>query len=419
MAAVNSWVVVITVANFFAMQLLLRSLELSRLGAALGAFVFAFAMPRGQQLGHLQLFPQFFTPLCFLCVTRLHTLRPWTVWGVVACVVLQVYSAVYLGWFLALALGICGLVTVVMCRASEEFFRKIKLGLRRLWLHAVAALTLAVVALRPLGLHYAQAQSEVGKRTFYQMRGMLPRLTSYVLPSDYTFLYRPLLWLRPRVSMAHEQVMFAGFLVLACTVLMAKSIYRKPRDYSSNWWKYALLSILAITWVATLWVGESLWHLVHGLLPGGGAIRAVSRITLLQLLPMGASVAWVATKLEKRSGLLTAMLFSALVVFENSGVSKQDFSAREQATRINDVKSQLSGKNCTTFFLTGIDESWKTHLDAMWASLETQIPTINGYSGNSPPDWPFEDPFTVQRVALEGWLKRHHMPTDGICILDD
>src|ERR1700690_3931525 len=177
MAAVNSWVLVITVANFFAMQLFLRNLELSRLGAALGAFVFAFAMPRGQQLGHLQLFPHFFTPLCFLCVTRLHTLRPWTVWGAVCCVVLQLYAAIYLGWFLALALGICGVVTVVMCRVSGDFRRRIWFGLKRLWLHVVAALALAIAGLLPMGIHYAQAQSDVGKRSFYQMRGMLPRLT--------------------------------------------------------------------------------------------------------------------------------------------------------------------------------------------------------------------------------------------------
>ena len=130
-------------------------------------------------------------------------------------------------------------------------------------------------------------------------------------------------------------------------------------------------------------------------------------------------MAWAATKLERRAGILAAVLFSALVVFENSGVSDQNFSARDQGARVNQVKSQLAGKNCSVFFLTGIDESWKTHLDAMWASLDTQIPTINGYSGNSPPAWPFEDPLTVSRDRLESWLKLHQVTTDRLCILDD
>jgi hypothetical protein len=34
--------------------------------------------------------------------------------------------------------------------------------------------------------------------------------------------------------------------------------------------------------------------------------------------------------------------------------------------------------------------SWH-HLDAMWAARRTGVPTLNGYSGNSPPGWDFGD----------------------------
>ncbi len=415
-AAFNAWLVVIAVANFFAMLLFLRGIQLSRLGAALGGFVFAFAMPRGEQLNHLQLFPQFFTPLCLMCVTQLHTLRPWTVWGAVVCAVLQLYAAVYLGWFLALALGVCLLVTLVLSLFSAECRDTIRVGLKQLWLSAIAAAALASLALIPLGIHYSRAQAEVGPRIYDEIRNMLPRVSSYFLPSDYTFLYAPMLKLKQGIPVAHEHVMFAGFLVLICTLLMLASLFRRPREFATRWWKLALLSIWMITIVITLWVDGSLWNTLHKVIPGGGAIRAVSRITLLQLIPLGAAAAWAATWIERRAGILVAALFAGLVVLENSGVANYHFSVRDQITRVNQLKSQLAAKRCSTFFVTGTDESWKTQLDAMWASIDTKIPTINGYSGNIPPAWPFEDLRNVRQAALRRWLLRHHKKTDGLCM---
>lgn len=417
MAAFNAWIVLLSVANFAAMFLLLRGLQLSRLGAALGGFVFAFAMPRGAQLNHVQLFAQFFTPLCFYCLVQLRQVRPWAVWGAVGCLVMQLYAAVYLGWFLALALGISVIVAAVLAARSRDFRATLGVCFRRLWLHAVAATLLGAAALLPMAIHYARAQAEVGPRQYGEISMMLPRISSYVVPANYTAVYHWLLGISKRLPYAQEHTLFAGFAVILCSIVMLVSLMRAPRTITKNGWNYVWIAIWLSTIVATLFVNGSLWQLLRHAIPGAGAIRAVSRIVLLQLLALGVAAAWAVSWLEKRAGVFAAGLLAVLVIVENSGAANYHFSAREHAARIARVKSELTGKPCAAFLLTGTGEAYRTHLDAMWASLETKTPTVNGYSGNYPLRWPFEHAQEVKPWQEKLWFRRHHTRSDGVCTI--
>jgi hypothetical protein len=62
--------------------------------------------------------------------------------------------------------------------------------------------------------------------------------------------------------------------------------------------------------------------------------------------------------------------------------------AREIASRV--------GPKCTSFYYAAVASDsvsllpyrpWKYQLDAMEAQLRTVVPTVNGYSGWTPPDW--------------------------------
>jgi hypothetical protein len=67
------------------------------------------------------------------------------------------------------------------------------------------------------------------------------------------------------------------------------------------------------------------------------------------------------------------------------------------------------------------------HLDAMWAEIETGVPTVNGYSGATPPGWSplydaiFEKPQDRDRIgrALAAWATLHGMSPDEICWVRD
>lgn len=417
MTAFDAWVVIMSISNFAAMYAFLRAVDQSRIGAALGGFVFAFSMPRGEQLNHVQLLPHCFTPLCFYFLARLRTLRPSAVWGAAVCAVLQLYAAVYLGWFLGLALGICAMVTVIIAFASRSFRDSVMFGLRRLWVHGVVAMAFGTVTLLPLVIHYARAQAEVSGRIFSDMIGMLPRPQSYFLPADYTRVHTLLLELKATLPSSHEQVMFAGFLVLLSAVVQLVVLARRGRKMAEHWLQCSLLAVWVFTVIATLWVDGSLWHYLYRVIPGAGGIRAVSRIVLLQLLPLGAAAAWGATWIQNRYGLVAVTVLAALVVFENAGAANYNFTVAEHASRVHRVEVELSAQKCTDFVLIGNEDAYKIQLDALWASLETQTPTLNGFSGNTPPRWPLEDPRTARASLMRRWLTQHHADTEGLCVI--
>ena len=66
----------------------------------------------------------------------------------------------------------------------------------------------------------------------------------------------------------------------------------------------------------------------------------------------------------------------------------------------------------------------KTQLDAMWAGLETGIPTVNGYSSHFPKDWPLlehglapaADPAPLQN-ELARWEVRHFLVPGTVCFV--
>jgi len=111
-----------------------------------------------------------------------------------------------------------------------------------------------------------------------------------------------------------------------------------------------------------------------------------------------------------------AALFALLIVFENSGMAKYNFAIRDHYARVSRIQSELAENQCSTFFVTGSDDAYKIQLDAMWASLQSRIPTINGLSGNEPPKWPFIYVQDVRVTDLRAWLRRHFTRSDHLCI---
>jgi hypothetical protein len=84
--------------------------------------------------------------------------------------------------------------------------------------------------------------------------------------------------------------------------------------------------------------------------------------------------------------------------------------------------------DCRAFFYScgGDKPSFECHLDAMWAALEANIPTVNGYSSNDPPHYgALADNAVLSqadeerlRPALEAWAQEHGLTRQSICWLE-
>jgi hypothetical protein len=82
---------------------------------------------------------------------------------------------------------------------------------------------------------------------------------------------------------------------------------------------------------------------------------------------------------------------------------------------------------CPAFFYSPVlspQAHWVTQLDGMWASLETGVPTVNGYSSNLAPGWTplmahvVRDP-GERRVHrdLEAWEAANGLPVGSVCVI--
>jgi len=117
-------------------------------------------------------------------------------------------------------------------------------------------------------------------------------------------------------------------------------------------------------------------------------------------------------------GVLVAALLLAVCLVEQVRFqpSFDKLAARGEVAEV--VAAVPDG--CEAFYVVTVPAStspppfrpWKYHLDAMWAGLDLEIPTVNGYSGFRPARWPplydnvirgLDDRARIDQ-SLAGWL---------------
>ena len=124
---------------------------------------------------------------------------------------------------------------------------------------------------------------------------------------------------------------------------------------------------------------------------------------------------------RKRAAIVLAIV--AIVTAEQVQVPNS-YGKNDGRARVARVANAI-GASCGAFLYTtigGADDPWNYHADAMWASMERGIPTLNGYSGNQPPGWNFYD-IRVHTAAVDSivsdsvasWASRWKLDPARIC----
>lgn len=412
-SAYQGWVVTMSIANFVAAYALARQLGMTRLAASTAAWLFAFSMIRNAKLGHAQLLPHFLTVtaasawLRYVAADRPRARAGWLLAASLA-IAWQFWACVYLGLFAVLAGLGYGLALACLPGLRATAIRRVKQDAASLAL-AVAA---AGLALWPLIRHYTAAQSVTGYREWREL--LLVRPLYLVNPPEGSWLYgglaRALHDTQPFLDNI-ETYCFAGFVPLIA-VGIALHLARTGRlrlHGPDPGTRIAVIAIVLATLVlSTLSVGgHSPWQFFHAWIPGMGSMRAVARVHLLVTLLSGLCLAAVITHLQltrDRLGLALGVGLLFGVVLEN-GLSNDDyFSKREHRTRAAAFERMIAGEDCDVFFIEPDDVYWISHLDAAWLSMQTRIPTINGYSGWDPQDWPFREARDMSLAELTTWL---------------
>jgi hypothetical protein len=225
------------------------------------------------------------------------------------------------------------------------------------------------------------------------------------LPSPASWLKGPMgsRWfetLDPIVPEVHnETCVFAGFGLYLLVLVAGVRLWRSRRAWPTRLvLAAAAVGTAAIWWLLTLdfYEGVSAWWLIR-FLPGGGAIRCVSRVCfVIDLFAILGTMMWLSVVTDrirtswKRFGVIGGV--AAVLIVEQTGFVPPSFAKDEFYPRAEEYAERIrnSGADAAYVVPKKGDRPLLNDVLAMWAALEANVPVVNGYSGRKPPDYPYD-----------------------------
>ncbi|WP_371183083.1 hypothetical protein [Xanthomonas sacchari] len=386
--AFDLWYLTAYALNYLAAHLFLRRMRFSPVASALGAFVFAFAMPVAAKYTHAQLMYRCMLPVALLAWQKFREGgRPLWVGGAALAVAVQFYMSIYLGYMTVLLLGSWIVSQALFDRrwpwqaapgagtAAFPLQRDLVLsaGLCLAALAAVAWLMYPYIHFSKL-YHFKRDSSEIAS--------MLPHWSSYLLADGSSLWGGISSKLAPGLLMRQEHQLFIGLgaILLALTGLLLSK---------SRLCVVAALSLAALM-LLTLQVREHSLYLLLSHVPGINSIRAVTRIILALLLPIALLVAAGVDALRQRGGVgvVVLSLLGMLLLIEPSTVHTTHYSPGDAQARIERLIRLLPAQMPPTapLYVPGNanEPFYLTELDGMALAQSLGRVTLNGYSGNFP-----------------------------------
>lgn len=365
--AFQLWGPSLTLLNFLAGYQLFRYLRLNVFPSSIGAWFFAACALRANQICHHQLIGVFYGvyAIFFLCklansprpssgpakinpLCRLAN-NPRPRWAILLGIAVggQLLAGWYLGWFLCFGLGLFGLTQVRHWRLLP-------------WLLLAAVTATAVFA--PVGWPMLQS----AKSFSYPVDpNMFPTWRSWFDLGAGSWIYS-----RTAVERIVEVEHRIGLGFIAPLFALTGLLLRR------RWG--LLLACATLVLISTFG-----WEYVARFVPGANGLRAVARIGELLVFPCALGVAYMLQRIEKP--LYALALLAALIL--EQGVTTGSFSKAQDRADIEQVAKLVRGRGCRSFIASTVDTRAiqdKYSIDDMWASMETGVPTFNGYSGRVP-----------------------------------
>jgi hypothetical protein len=159
-------------------------------------------------------------------------------------------------------------------------------------------------------------------------------------------------------------------------------------------------------------------------LPGANAIRAVSRIGIFLLFPASYALALFVEQAQGHRLRLVRLAAAVLSLLEQ-GRTASFFEKIPLRQKVDSLARRIDRKRCAAFFYSPSDPSRRVdyaQLDAVWAYLASGVPTLNGYSGNAPPEWGLGDAQSVTdadetrlAAAIGDWESLKGLSPQAVC----
>jgi hypothetical protein len=438
----------LTQVGYASMIGLLRNLGVRRGFAILGALLFTFS-----NLLHSRVLPQAYTimlvPLFLWCLVkgaraaagRAANAPAWlSAAGALFSLIL--FSDFYTGWFLIFFAGIAATIALlIQWRAAARGVAFIGSNWRSILCMGAAA----ALALVPFIITYGPAIAAGQARSYAEVTR-----NAMTFGDLFNVGTRNVAWgwlmsrLDPRFSnVGWDYGLPPGLLIAfaATCVLLCSGDQRRARRRAEL--RAVLLASTAASIVAA-WAllcqtpSGSLWHLVWRLVPGAAAIRLTFRfqyqlsLAVVVVVIAALSTAWdrITTRAAWSSepprrvalpAIIAIIAGSAWLAFEEVNLTRtHGVHRQEELARLASVPSP--GPRCQSFSIRQSSpvrppNPIALQIDAMLIAERLTLPTVNGYSGFTPPGWHLENPQAPQYPDLVNrWSGAHGL--SQVCTLN-
>lgn len=428
----QGWVILVMILNYSCCYLFLNYLVKNRSAAAIGAFIFAFSIALHPQALHAQTFPRFPIPLALWTgILFYEKLKPGFFFLSLLFLVYQFYCGIYLGFLLAVPLGLLYLIVI-----GTSFKGIINRAKSLLWSGKIlTSIIINLAILLPLMLPYETRSEKTGYSSFEEILPKIPTLKSYLHSPEGSYLWGWLSNTGNSLPMHWNHELFpGGVAILSFIILLIYGMAKLKLLNHTPGQKLKSLVILSLAGLLTflffLRIGDfSLYNLLYKL-PGYGSMDAVYRIINVLLIFMAIGTAFLADLIRNqkpRYYFIFASCLLALAIADNYYKPADTYPYRtpKQAfkNRVNKVKSKMKAipKREVVSYEPGKqalkqDPSIVLQLDAMLAAQSLDLKSINGYSGSCPGEfssyWQ-----NLDKKSREKWLASEETKPDTIYVV--
>ena len=387
----NFWIFCGFFANFISSYCVLRKFNFSKNSSAIGAYLFTFNQVILLKIGHVQLNFKAFIPLTLLYSKQyFETLDFKYISYIILCIILQLLCNSYNGNFLAFFVVIFFLFYLSKFKKDDlhkvipkKFSLKITLPI----------LILSIFLLILYGLPYAQTKN------IYNLN--LPKTTGDYFELKYLFTMFPSFnWSlitkyfpSKYFNNSPENQFFIG--IGAWLALLALIFNKKIHKNLQFFDKIVIKSVLFMLFF--FWIDRYLgsFYFIQIIIPSFTNLRAYTRFFFVIFFAIIYLITLTISHLEttKNSKKFLYYLILIIILIEDQAflISNSNFE-KEQLEEVEKYKNLIlenGDKNSITLFVTNAkqdnlsDNFLRNEINAMIASQDLKIKTINGYSSIS------------------------------------
>lgn len=360
-SAVQIWLILVSVLNFLSFYLVSKKVfKFSTLISSTTAFLFAFSLPRFNQIEHYQLFLQFYSIFAFYFFI---TANKKTYKFILSAIflVLQVVTTFYFGYLTLFSLFLLLFILMLRKTTRNKTLNYLKENIKGIFFFVL----ILTVCLVPVACYYLS----VSKGFKYTSLYLFSPLSLFL---SHSFLDNKI---APFNLQDFNQEQITGFGIFTTTMVLGGLFSLKKYKFEISVFILSLI-IMFLFWQVNI--------LLYFYIPGVSAIRAGARAIFILLPVFCFLVGKCLSHLDKKHFII----FLLIILLEQIPVNNAFKWTKEE--HIKRIERYEINSNCPSFGI--FETSIAGQIDAMWLSNKYKIPTINGYSGFMPPVYIFQTP---------------------------